>query len=178
LRQARRRGDIVERMRFVASSSSGLGLLALAVFGLSVTVSGCKKDPPDEALFGDLDPPTPNKLKGVYQAVIDEAGMSTEIRLQFDSGTLEGALHCTPKNPAYAPISVGSQIDLSTNDIDAASGTFTIDNFTMDKQVDVIDCQGGLRGGTYNFKVENLKLTLTLPGIAEPIIYGKIGDVT
>src|SRR5215470_1681148 len=109
-------------MRLVASPSGLFGLLALAVLGLSTTVCGCKKDPPDEALFGDLDPPTPNTLKGVYQAIIDDAGMTTEIRLQFDKDKLEGAIHCTPKNKAYPPISVGGQIDLSTNDLDAAAG--------------------------------------------------------
>jgi hypothetical protein len=150
---------------------------SLRVLGfLVLTICGCKKDPPEDALYGSLDPPDPNKLQGVYQLIVSDGGQTTEIRLDFEKDTLSGGVKCTPKNPAYAQITVGGSVALDTGVLEAASGKFTIESFQMEKLEDPIDCQGGLRGGTYSFKVEDLKLTLTLDGVPEPIIYGKLGQ--
>jgi hypothetical protein len=146
------------------------------VLALCVTAAGCKSKSPDQRLFGDLPDPTPNQLSGVYNTIVDTAGLTTEIRLQFDGGTLSGAVHCTPKNPAFAAVDVDGAIGLDTGAIDQASGQFTVGDFQMEQLTDNVDCFGGLRGATYDFKVEGLKLTLTTKSIPEPIIYTKIGD--
>jgi hypothetical protein len=142
-----------------------------------LTLTACKSKSPDDKLYGDLDPPTPNTLKGVYQTVVTDEGMSTEIRLDFEKDTLLGAVRCTPKNPALGEVSVDGQTDLQTDALDAATGQFTVAAFSMEKTVDTTFCQGGLRAATYDFKVEDLKLTLTTKEISEPLVYGKIGQV-
>lgn len=152
-------------------------LIALCLFpSLGAGAAGCKSKSPAEKLFADLPDPTPNQLSGVYKTIVEDAGLTTEIHLQFDSGTLTGAVHCTPKNPAFAPVEVDGSIGFDTNALDQASGQFTVGDFQMEKMTDNVDCFGGLRGGTYDFKVEGLKLTLTTKSIPQPIIYTKIGD--
>src|SRR5262249_30096583 len=97
-------------------------------------------------------------------------------KLEFKEGTLAGRVNCTPKSPKLQPVSVEGSTNLQTDALDQAAGKFTVEAFSMEKTVGEFYCQGGLRAGTYDFKIVDLKLTLTLPNVSEPIIYTKIGD--
>jgi hypothetical protein len=138
-------------------------------------LTACSDDP-EEKLFGDLDPPTPNKLAGVWKNPVEEAGMVTEIRLEFTEDLIIGAVKCTPKSSKLSPVTVGGEIGWETNALEAASGQFTVANFTMVKSENGVHCEGGLRGGTWDFKIEELKLTLTTPDLPVALTYSKIGE--
>ena len=157
----------------MSPSLSRLPLLAAVL----LASAACSDDPPEEALFeGEHDPPTPNKLRGLYKTVVEVSDMSTEVRLEFTDGALIGAVKCSPKSPALQPVSVGGQIPFQTDALDAADGQFTIDALNMEKSVNQTTCQGGLREGTYKFKLEEFRLTLSLSSVPSDIIYTKIGD--
>jgi hypothetical protein len=158
-------------MRFVPS----LPIVAILVLS---SVAACSDEdvPEPEDLFGSRPAASPNKLHGLYKVVAEEASKSTEIRLWFGEDSLVGAARCTPVSDKFQPITVGGKIKLETDGLDSASGQFTIGTLTMAKNVDEFYCEAGLRAATYDFKVEELKLTLTTPILADPLVYAKIGD--
>ncbi len=143
-----------------------------------LSIVGCSDeaalDP--ETLFGDQRAPSPNRLRGVYKTVVEEPGVDVEIRLRFGEGFLAGAVMCTPTSKNYPPVSTDGKVEMETGSIDNAAGQFTIPTLTMEKTVDPILCQAAIRGATYDFKLEELKLTLTLPGTQVELVYTKIGD--
>src|SRR5689334_19986348 len=100
-------------------------LACLLLGALVLPLAGCSDDPPEEKLFDDLPAPSPNKLAGVYQTIVTEAGMTTEIRLQFLDGSIEGALKCTPKN-GHAALTVGGKSDMQTDALDGAKGKIAV----------------------------------------------------
>jgi hypothetical protein len=160
----------------IISGTMRLAFPCLVLAAAVLALTACSDAPPEERLFEDLPEPTPNKLAGVYQAVITDAGMTTEIRLEFLEGSVEGAVKCTPKNPKYPTLTAGGSATMQTDALEAASGKITVDALTMEKTAEGVFCQAGLRAATYDFKVEELGLTLTTPNTPVALKYGKIGD--
>jgi hypothetical protein len=147
---------------------------SLAVVAL-VACTGCSDTP--QELFEELDDPTPNKLDGVFRTVVEEAGMTTEVRLRFTSDKIIGIARCTPKNPKFPPIDAEGETAASIEGLDGAEGSFTVDPaWEMTKIATPISCIAGLRRGTHEFKIEEFKMTVRAPDVIEPIIYTKIGD--
>jgi hypothetical protein len=159
-----------------ASPSRPILFAAVALL-LSLTGCAAKKDLLDPGnLFGDADPATPNKLRGVYQLLSTDGNSNIEIRLRFTDHYVVGAIKCVPINPKFGPLDVGDKVNMGTDDLDAATGKFSVDTLSMTKDEDPIICEGGLVGDTYDFKVEDLRLTLKRPSVVTPVVYSKIGD--
>ena len=153
--------------------------VSLFVLVMAMAAAGCgDPDPPaPETLFAGPAGASPNKLRGVFQAIVDEPGMSTEIRLRFAEGFLVGAARCTPKARGLAPIDVGGTVGMETDNLDDKSGSFSLPTaLVMDKTVDGTSCQAGLRAGSYSFNIDELRLAVTPPAVVEPLLYGKLGD--
>ncbi len=145
----------------------------LTVAAVLFTAVACSEDTQSkgEALFEELDPPSPNKLRGVYNSTAEVSSAETvEIRLRFTDDVLLGASKCIKHN-APQVIATG-ETDLSTGGLDAATGKLTVQELVMKKDF----CEGGLPAGTYNFKVEEDKLTLWVEGSLNERTYKKIGD--
>lgn len=149
-------------------------LLALALLGS--TQLGCSSDEDPEALFEELDDPTPNVLRGIYRVIVEDGNLTTDLRLRFTEDTLVGAAKCMPKNPAFSPMEVEATSAMSATNLGGAEGDLTVDALDAVKEQRGLFCQLGFRAGTYKYKLEELKLTLTSPDIAVPLIYEKIGD--
>jgi hypothetical protein len=147
---------------------------AAAIVAMLLAGTACSSDDPSD-LFEGQDTPTPNVLKGVYKLNIDEPGATIEIRLRFKSDEIVGAVRCTSKAEGGGTLEAGGTVPFD-GDADAAAGSFTIDALVLEKNAPPFYCQAGLRAGTYDFKVEEFKLTLTTQEVVEPIIYAKVGD--
>jgi hypothetical protein len=145
-----------------------------AAFATILLATACSSDDPSE-LFGDQDAPTPNVLKGVYKLNVDEPGASIEVRLRFNEDEIIGAVRCVSKAEGGGTLEAGGTVAFD-GDVEAQEGSFTIAALVLEKNAPPFYCQAGLRAGTYDFKLEELKLTLTAKDVVTPIIYAKIGD--
>jgi hypothetical protein len=164
---------------------SFLPLLLLA--SSTALLLGCSSDsdsdspapPAPESLFDNLPGPSPNKLRGVYQTTVEQASGTVEIRLRFTQGYVVGAGKCTYKTAGVEPITVGGSVTVDALDnatLDAATGKVTIQTLNFQKTVGNATCQAGLQGASYDFKVEEDKLTLSVPGAINSLSFKKIGD--
>jgi hypothetical protein len=143
--------------------------LAAAVL---LSLTACSDDEP--GLFDGQAPATPNVLHGVYNLDIDDAGATIQVRLKFRDGSIDGGVRCTSKANGQTLEATGS-VPLSA-DLNAATGSFTIEALVLQKDAPPFFCQAGLRAGKYDFKVEELRLTLNQEGVVTPLIYAKVGD--
>jgi hypothetical protein len=166
-------------IRFASMGGTAQRMMATVLLLLSSSVAaGCAQDTQEkgEALFDDLDPPSFNRLRGVYTTTVDLSPAETiEIRLRFTDDVIIGASKCTKSG--ITVIATG-EAELSTGAIDAATGTVTLDDLLMSRpyapgRADL--CEAGLRAATYNFRVEEDKLTLWVEGEMKRT-YRKIGD--
>lgn len=127
-------------------------------------------------LFDDLDEPTPNVLRGVFQTSGTDGNFDIDVRLRFDDDVLTGAAKCRPRNPKFKEMDLEGEVPLEVSDLDAAEGEFTIPTLSMSADQGELICEAGLRAGTYSYKVEDRKLTLRNKDVAIDLIYGKVGD--
>jgi len=135
--------------------------------------------PAPETLFDTLPAPTPSKLRGVYQSTVEQPSGTVEIRLRFTEGNVVGAGKCTYKTAGVEPITVGGSVGVAALDaatLDAASGKLTITTLDFQKTVGQATCRAGLQGGSFDFKVEEDKLTLSMPNAVNSLSFKKIGD--
>lgn len=161
-----------------------LSLLILSTTSVSVSLVGCSSDssdtpaPQPETLFDNLPAPSPNKLRGVYMSTVEQPSGTVEIRLRFTEGYVVGAGKCTFKAAGVDPIVAGGSVSVSLDNatLDAATGKLTMSNLTFQKTVGNATCQAGLQGASYDFKVEEDKLTLTAAGAVGALSFKKIGD--
>lgn len=124
-----------------------------------------------ESLFEGLDPPTLNKLRGVYSSTANVSSSETvEIRLRFTDGSVIGAGKCV--KTGAAPVVATAEAVLDTSALDAPTGKLSVQELLMKKDT----CEAGLPAATYDFKVEEDKLTLWIQGQTNERIYKKIGD--
>lgn len=150
--------------------------IAVVVLGFSISIAGCSEDDSPDALFSPDDPPTPNILRGTYRLIVDEPGLTTEVRLRFTDDAVAGAARCDSKAKKGSTVIIGGDVELHTDALDEASGRFDVVDLVLDKNVGDISCQAGLRAGTYDFQVEDLRLSLTSKDLPAPLIYEKVGQ--
>lgn len=159
----------------------------LVALTAALAVAACSDDPDPsspEGLFGALPAPTINKLRGVFMNTVEDASSTVEIRLRFTNGSIAGAGRCTYKSGTsgaapHAPILVGGSLDVPALDdptLDAAAGKFTMGDLSFQKTEGTTICQAGLRGASYDFKVEEDLLTLSIPNSTLTLPFKKIGD--
>lgn len=154
-----------------------LRVAALVVLSACSSDPSTSDDPPTpapETLFDSLPAASPNKLRGVWSTTQEQAGGTIEIRIRFIEKYIVGAAKCSPK--AGDAVIAGGTIGLDTTALDAANGKVTIGSLVMDKKTDTVQCQAQVPGGSYDFTVEDAKLTLTMPNAAGSLQLAKVGD--
>ncbi len=153
--------------------------VAAAILFLSAACSENTQEK-GESLFEDLDPPTLNVLRGVYSATIDiPPAESVEIRVRFTDGSIIGASKCVR---AGEPVVIATaEAGIDTGGLDAATGKVAIQELLMKRDTQTANgrlfvCEAGIAAATYDFKVEDDKLTLWIPGTKTERVFKKVGD--
>lgn len=124
-----------------------------------------------EGLFGELEPATPNKLRGVYSMTADvTSNEKLEMRLRFTDDSVIGGSRCVKEGTP--PVLAAGEAGLATEALDAPTGEITVERLLMQQGT----CEAGLPAGTYSFKVEEMKLTLWIQDQPLERVFGKVGD--
>jgi hypothetical protein len=153
--------------------ASAASLLVLAACSSSDDGSA----PPDPVKnFDPLPAATPGKLRGVWETKQEQAQGTIEVRIKFTDGFAVAAARCTYTVAGAPPaILAGTSVSLTTTALDAPTGTFTIPAIEFQKQDGQAVCLLKVAGSTYDFKVEDTKLSATGAGVALPQLT-KVGD--
>jgi hypothetical protein len=155
-----------------------IGALFVLAACSSSTDSG-PAPPTSESLFDPALPPaSPNKLRGVWSqgGVQTQAAGTIEVRYRFLEKYVVGAVKCVPASGGGEVIA-GKTIALDTTDLDAASGKLSMGALVMDKKTDTFQCVGGNpNSGTFDFKITDNKISLTVAGAVGSIDLIKVND--
>lgn len=158
--------------------------LRFAFFALvSSLVIGCSSDddgkppPPDhEVVFGSLQPPTPNKLSGVWETNTTLAdGTQVSTRILFMESYAVGAARCIPQDRSRSLVA-GGAADLETTALALASGTLKMKALNFSARDGNLSCAIALAGNTYDFSIVERKLTLAASNSPTSVAFEKVGD--
>lgn len=142
------------------------------------TGGGSSSAPPAvQGLFDNLEPATPDRLRGVWSITTANSNGDADLRMRFEEGNLTVGTRCSAKAAPGDPVLVGSSAAITTTDLDGASGIFELgETINVTETRGGITCSGRFDKATWSFTISGTGLDMDPLGQQGHVHLEKVGD--
>ena len=162
--------------------SSLVVLAAAALCGCNSVESGDDDNDPAapevQALFGSLQPATPDWLRGVWSITTGNAQGDADLRMRFEDGNIMLGTRCVAKAAPNQPVLVGSSTAIATTDLDGKTGVPSdlSETINVTEAKNGVSCSGRFDKATWKFVITGTALDMDPVGLQGHVHLDKVGD--
>lgn len=151
---------------------------ALPSCAVTDDASGTSTAAPEvQALFGNLQPATPDRLRGVWSIKSANNEGEADLRIRFAEGQLTLGTRCVARAAPDTPVVVGETSTIQTTDLDGRTGVFGLsESIDVTEQKDGVTCSGRFDKATWRFVVTGTTLDMDPVGLQGQVHLDKVGD--